>query len=272
VVLAAAGLVACGPGTPQGSRRDPGAPSLFVAPAPAGSPRLDAAFAFPELLAVETPPLGDTAPPAAETRPSACNEQAPQAFLIRSTYAFQPTLGPEATKTRKRLHREAIEYRTRRYGYVEGYGEPSWNRLKPQDYAGVATFFGVRVRMNARVLVALGCVENTIEDVCSETPYMPRMLDGLRAKNTFHNNEVSNHLYGIAIDIDPDKNACCGCLAPASDAPICRKPASTPFDRASIPKCWVDVFERYGFYWLGHDVLEDTMHFEFLGDPDKIAS
>ncbi|QUS47068.1 hypothetical protein F1331_25700 [Salmonella enterica subsp. enterica serovar Dessau] len=25
-----------------------------------------------------------------------------------------------------------------------------------------------------------------------------------------------------------------------------------------------------GFYWLGHDVLQDTMHFEFLGDPDKV--
>jgi hypothetical protein len=32
----------------------------------------------------------------------------------------------------------------------------------------------------------------------------------------------------------------------------------------------VDTFERFGFYWLGNDVLEDTMHFEFLGDPDKI--
>ena len=30
------------------------------------------------------------------------------------------------------------------------------------------------------------------------------------------------------------------------------------------------AFERYGFYWLGHDVLMDTMHYEFLGDPDKI--
>jgi hypothetical protein len=33
----------------------------------------------------------------------------------------------------------------------------------------------------------------------------------------------------------------------------------------------VHAFERYGFYWLGHDVLQDTMHFEFLGDPDRIV-
>jgi hypothetical protein len=39
----------------------------------------------------------------------------------------------------------------------------------------------------------------------------------------------------------------------------------------AMPECWVHAFERFGFYWLGHDVLKDTMHFEFLGDPDKIV-
>ena len=39
----------------------------------------------------------------------------------------------------------------------------------------------------------------------------------------------------------------------------------------AMPKSWVAIFERFGFYWLGHDVLQDTMHFEFLGDPGKIA-
>jgi hypothetical protein len=37
-----------------------------------------------------------------------------------------------------------------------------------------------------------------------------------------------------------------------------------------LPRCWIDTFERYGFHWLGHDKLEDTMHFEFLGDPGRI--
>ena len=31
-----------------------------------------------------------------------------------------------------------------------------------------------------------------------------------------------------------------------------------------------DLPLAYGFYWLGHDALEDTMHFEFLGDPEQI--
>jgi hypothetical protein len=39
----------------------------------------------------------------------------------------------------------------------------------------------------------------------------------------------------------------------------------------AMPACWVSAFEQYGFYWLGHDELKDTMHFEFLGDPNKVA-
>jgi hypothetical protein len=42
------------------------------------------------------------------------------------------------------------------------------------------------------------------------------------------------------------------------------------WEKTSLPRCWVEAFERYGFYWLGRDQLEDTMHFEFLGDPDRI--
>jgi hypothetical protein len=125
--------------------------------------------------------------------------------------------------------------------------------------------------MNRRVLVALGCVEERIREACAETPYVPHVLDGLRLRNTFHDGEISNHTYGIAIDIDPNENSCCGCVPPMSEWPRCKEPAATPFDRTRIPKCWVNAFERFGFYWLGNDTLEDTMHFEFLGDPEKIA-
>jgi hypothetical protein len=33
----------------------------------------------------------------------------------------------------------------------------------------------------------------------------------------------------------------------------------------------VRQFERFGWYWLGRDTLQDTMHFEFLGDPTQIT-
>ena len=43
------------------------------------------------------------------------------------------------------------------------------------------------------------------------------------------------------------------------------------FERTELPRCWIDTFERYGFYWLGRDPqLRDTMHFEFLGNPERI--
>lgn len=221
------------------------------------------------LLALTEPPTPNAEVIAIQSK---CNEQKAQSFLMRSAYVYQPGLSPEEKQNRKKLHRATIAWRTVRYGRVEGFGDETMNSRAPYDYAGDARFFGLNIRMNRRVLVALGCVEESIKQTCSHTPYVPKMLDGLRSRNTFHNNEVSNHLFGIAIDIDPDRNACCHCVAPAKDAPICKKPAKTPFDHAEIPACWVDAFERFGFYWLGRDELEDTMHFEFLGDPDRIVA
>lgn len=238
-------------------------PSAGVFSAPPASPPTSPAV---ELLAPHAIAL-------AETRPepeSACNAQPPQEWLKRASYIVDPGLSPEEKASRRKLHHDAIAYRTRHYGRVEGFGDPSLNRLEPKHYAKDGTFFGIPVRMNNRVLSALACVEVALQRECTATPYTPRVLDGLRTANTFHNDEVSNHLYGIAIDIDFDTNPCCGCVARISDRPLCKKPVASPFERTALPRCWVDTFERFGFAWLGYDRLEDTMHFEFLGDPDRI--
>ena len=213
------------------------------------------------LLAMELP-----SPPPFE---SACNEQAPQAFLLRESYMFHFDAPPDEAVARKRLHQVAIEYRARRYGTVPLLTDPSFNRRNAAENVVDLRFFGRGVRMNRRVAPALRCVEESIKVQCANDPYEPRVLDGLRTRNTFHNNEISNHTFGIAIDINPNENSCCGCVPPLSEWPRCKVPG-TAYERARIPKCWIDTFERYGFYWLGHDVLEDTMHFEFLGDPAKI--
>jgi hypothetical protein len=206
-------------------------------------------------------------PPTAE---DPCNEQPPQEFLIRSHFIHKQGASPEDSARRLKLHQDAIEYRTKRYGYVAGFGQREWNRYDPAYYSGPTTFFDIKVVMNRRVIPALHCVERAIRRTCSASPYVPRVLDGVRFRNTFHNGEVTNHAYGIAIDIDPDRNSCCGCVPPLNSWPRCKVPVATPYERASIPKCWVDTFSKYGFYWLGNDPMEDTMHFEFLGDPDKI--
>lgn len=266
--ICALAITAC---APSGS----GAPPDLAGP-PQAAPREFGPFIDedPELRAPRLA-VGDAAiliADALEPSPtSACNEQPPQEFLIRSHFINKEGASHEEAARRSKLHREAIEYRTRRYGFVAGFGQREWNRLDPTNYGVLTTFFDVKVVMNKRVVPALHCVEAEIRRSCADIPYEPRLLDGMRFKNTYHNGEVSNHAYGIAIDIDPDKNSCCGCVPPLNSWPRCKRPAATPFERTSIPKCWVDTFTRYGFYWLGLDPMEDTMHFEFLGDPDKIA-
>jgi hypothetical protein len=200
----------------------------------------------------------------------ACNAQPPQPFLVRGHFSWKKDAMPEESAERKVRHAAAIRYRTLRYGHVEGFGDPAWNRHDPAHFARMTKFFGVGVQLNARVIPALRCVEAEIRRTCAEGSYVPRVLDGLRARNTYHNGEVSNHAYGIAIDIDPDKNSCCGCVPPLSEWPRCKEPVASPYERTALPRCWVDSFKKYGFYWLGDDPLEDTMHFEFLGDPEKV--
>ena len=78
-------------------------------------------------------------------------------------------------------------------------------------------------------------------------------------------------MYGIALDIDPSINTCCGCVPPWTDHPMCAEEVTSIFERMQMPECWVRQFERFGWYWLGRDTLQDTMHFEFLGDPTQIT-
>jgi hypothetical protein len=165
----------------------------------------------------------------------------------------------------------AIQYRTETYGYFKGYGHPNADAQPPSHFVVDTTFMELPVKMHRKVIPALRCVEEDIKRTCGGYPYKPHALAGIRFRNTYHNGEVTNHAYGIAIDIDPALNTCCGCVKPWNDALACHRPAKTEYDRMVMPECWVHAFERYGFYWLGHDTLRDTMHFEFLGDPEHIV-
>jgi hypothetical protein len=237
----------------------PTTPSIPVSPAP--SPP---ASAITVVAALPSEPV-DAGPP-----PSKCREQEPQPFLVRGNHV----VAPKATAAERAQARAALQdanrYRTTHYGYFPGFGSPSDNSYPPKHYAVWTTFFGIRVFVNERIVPALACVETDLLRECASTGYKPLKVTGLRERNTYHDFEVSNHVYGIAVDIDSDKNPCCGCVKPWSDSPLCARHADSIFDRMVMPECWVHVFERYGFYWLGHDVLGDSMHFEFLGDPDHI--
>jgi hypothetical protein len=193
-------------------------------------------------------------------RTSACNDQAPQDFLVRSNLLKG---GAEAL-------RRAIQYRTDTYGFFKGFGRGGPDAQPPSTFVVATHFMDLPVRMHRKVVPALKCVEEEIKRACTAHPYTAQALAGIRFRNTYRGGEVTNHIYGIAIDVDPARNTCCGCVPPWNDAPACKRPAKTEYERMDMPECWVHAFERFGFYWLGHDRLQDTMHFEFLGDPERI--
>lgn len=210
--------------------------------------------------------------PAPTAAPVRCNEQTPHDFLIRGNWQVRGRMTPDERSARRDVHQRAIRFRTENYGFFPGFGQRDWNANSPMENSAWTTFFGLRVRLNRRILPAVACVEAEIRSVCSATPYTPVRLSGIRDRNTYHNGEISNHVYGIALDIDPNRNTCCGCVAPWNEHPLCRRDVDSIYERMAMPECWVHAFEKYGFYWLGNDQLRDTMHFEFLSDPDRIVA
>ena len=214
-------------------------------------------------------PIPDDAPPVPENT-TVCNYQDPIDWLVRENFLPRWTQPPEEQARRRELQQDGVTWRTERYGHFEGFGDASMNEQAPIAYAERTTFMGLPVRLNARIQPALACVEAVIQSECEGDKYEPVRLSGLRTRNTYHNGQVSNHVYGIAIDIDPHLNTCCMCVAQWGDHPLCQKQVESIYERMAMPSCWVHVFERFGFYWLGRDRLQDTMHFEFLGDPDHV--
>ena len=198
-----------------------------------------------------------------------CLPQRPQDFLIRSNWFKRGSSG-EILKGREAFQR-AVTYRTEQYGYFRGFGKQSMNAYAPGHYARKTTFFGHDIIMHEKVVPALKCVEKALRESGKDKDYKIGGIGGLRFHNTYHGGEVSNHVYGIAIDIDSGRNTCCGCVGNWNKHPLCRRKGSV-FNRTALPPSWVDTFENQGFYWLGHDPMEDTMHFEFLGDPDKVLA
>ncbi len=224
-------------------------------PQPAPSPTFQAAV--------------EPAPPA-RTGPR-CREQTAQEFLLRKGQIAK--IGAPASEQRliEAARKRSVDYRTRQYGRFPGFGSRRDNPRPPSAYAKRTTFMGLPLVLHEKIVPALGCVESALLRDCASKPYKPRQVSGLRFENTFKDYEVSNHVYGIALDIDSRDNPCCGCVGAWNQHPACRKKVASVYERMAMPQCWVEVFERYGFYWLGHDELEDTMHFEFLGDPALIS-
>jgi hypothetical protein len=198
-----------------------------------------------------------------------CNEQRPQPFLIRANWQTKQQMTQEEVRARRAVGQQSVRYRTENYGFFQGFGLAQWNERTPLQNAVNVRLFDLPTRLNQRIVAAARCAEQEVARSCQDD-YQPRRLSGIRAENTYHNGEVSNHVYGIALDLDPTENTCCNCVKEWRLHPLCQATPRSIFDRMVMPECWVASFEKYGFYWLGHDTLMDTMHFEFLGDPAHI--
>jgi len=199
----------------------------------------------------------------AET-PATCRREVAQRFLMRKAYVRNRVLDARA-------HARALKWRVQTYGTVPGIGLASEGGDPVSAHVRSTTFMGLPIVMHEKVIPKLRCVERRIRRQCKapKNRYTPRTIGGLRTVNTSHHGEVSNHLFGIAIDIDPDKNPCCHCVEPWPSHRACKDPNRSVYERTELPRCWIRAFERYGFHWLGDDQLEDTMHFEYLADPDR---
>lgn len=205
-------------------------------------------------------------PGAKDTFEYGCRVQKPQVFLERRTFVTKGLL--DGGK-----HTRAIRYFAERYGHADDEVTMRYTSQSARSQVRIVKFMGLPLSIHSKVAPALACVEKRLTATCTgRSHYKPLAIGGLRAANTYRGAEISNHLFGIAIDIDPDKNPCCGCVDPWPSSPLCknREQQRSVYERTALPKCWVRAFERFGFDWLGHDDLEDTMHFEFLGDPDRI--
>lgn len=231
------------------------------------------AFVFGVSVSLPKDARGDDERPSWRERAASeeilCNEQEPQDFLIRANWRIRRGMDEDEVRRRRALAQQAVRYRTEKYGYFEGFGSRSLNDRTPMQNAVGVRLFDRPVRLNRRIVAAARCAEQEIARSCDDD-YAPRRLSGIRDRNTYHNGEVSNHVYGIALDLDPRENTCCNCVKEWRLHPLCQETPASIFERMVMPECWVRAFEKYGFYWLGHDSLMDTMHFEFLGDPDRI--
>ncbi|WP_433927707.1 M15 family metallopeptidase [Sorangium cellulosum] len=196
-----------------------------------------------------------------------CRPQSPQKFLKRRTFVQKGMLVPKK-------HAKAVRYLAERYGHVETEETRRFNPESAHSQATTVQFMGLPLSIHEKIAPALHCVEKRIRATCSGKPrrYTPRAVGGFRTANSYRGAEISNHLFGIAVDIDPDRNPCCGCVDPWPTSPLCQEKKRTAYERTALTRCWIKAFERYGFDWLGHDDLEDTMHFEFLGNPDRFTA
>ena len=140
---------------------------------------------------------------AKKTKSYECRVQSPQKFLKRRTFVQKGMLNPKK-------HARAVRYLAENYGHVETEETRRHNSESAHSQATTVQFMGLPISVHEKIAPALHCVEKRIRSTCTRKSrrYTPRAVGGFRTANSYRGAEISNHLFGIAIDIDPDRNPC----------------------------------------------------------------
>ena len=127
-------------------------------------------------------------------------------------------------------------------------------------------FCGHTVKFNARcgAAEALRAVSAELELMLTRSPELRPYLEKLGGTFNWRKidgaERLSNHSFGIAIDLNVEKSAYWRWQSPER---------METFSRKSWPSEIVQIFERHGFIWGGKWWHFDTMHFEYR--PEIIA-
>ena len=115
-------------------------------------------------------------------------------------------------------------------------------RRRPVTLADIAREAGTSPSTASRALSGHGygsvAARASVLAAAERLGYVPNAVGGFRLGNTYRGGEVSNHLFGIAIDIDPERNPCCGCVDPWPSHPLCKVAGASIYEKTSLPKCW----------------------------------
>lgn len=145
---------------------------------------------------------------------------------------------------------------------AKGWG-PGWPHDNSDKMVNIkANKSGKRVNVHRRI----GRLSDILLDEIERRGHQIRMLGGYNNRQIFKNGKPtgrpSNHSWGLAIDLNWDKNP------ETRDGKV----------HTDVPEWMQDLFNRFGFAWGGDyrsGGHRDPMHFEFMGSPadaDKMTA
>src|SRR5262245_20866573 len=126
--------------------------------------------------------------PTGATEPR-CREQPAQEFLLRDGQIAKIGAPLAERRAIEAARKRSIDYRTRHYGRFPGVGSSADNPHPPRFYAKLTKFMGLPILLNKKILPAVACVEAALVRECSDHPYRPRAVGGIRLDNTFKDYE-----------------------------------------------------------------------------------